>query len=100
MPTAPCSDNQLLEFCIAAAGDAYRYDDFAFITNFKASLDILQLSGSATDYQLETVAIANVIGTGVFGEGDGSSTGELIGVLQSVSATSFTFSDSAAFQFV
>ena len=76
------------------------HEDFALITDFNASFDILQLSGLATEYRLEAITVEGIPGTGIFWEGDGSQTGELIGLLQSVNAASLVLTDNAQFEFV
>ncbi|MGF1522101.1 MAG: hypothetical protein ACFBSF_07260 [Leptolyngbyaceae cyanobacterium] len=74
--------------------------DFALITDFFCSFDVIQLAGAAADYRLEDSLVNGVAGTLILWNGDGSLEGELIGLLQSVESSSLDLNNSSQFQYV
>ncbi|NJR32203.1 MAG: hypothetical protein HC778_04305 [Chamaesiphon sp. CSU_1_12] len=54
-------------------------NDYALITDFSAADDIIQLSGSASDYSLGA-SVAGINGLGIYR--NGTTTNELIGIVQ------------------
>ncbi|MGL5871015.1 MAG: CAP domain-containing protein [Xenococcaceae cyanobacterium] len=68
--------------------------DYALITDFNlAQLDVIQLRGSASDYQLLNTSVGLNTGKGIF-----LNDGELIGIIQG--DTNLSLSNSSAFAFV
>ena len=74
--------------------------DFARIIDYDITLDLVELSGSATDYRLASFEILGSSGVGILWEGDGSQDGELIGFLESVDVETVTLTNPAQFTFV
>ncbi|MEO0985240.1 MAG: Ig-like domain-containing protein [Cyanobacteria bacterium J06639_14] len=76
-------------------------DDFALVTDFEVDIDTIQLSGSVGDYFLEDIVLDDELtGTGIFWQPSGAQTGELIGFLQDLEASSLDLNDSSQFEFV
>ena len=74
--------------------------DFALVTDFDPELDVVQLSGSASNYRLGTLGVSAIAGVGIFWEGGDTQRGELIGVLQTANADSLDLNNSSQFRFV
>ena len=72
-------------------------DDYAFIWDFQAGSDLVQLAGSQADYVLQTDAAGLAPGTSVWHVGPAGAANELIGVLNNVYGLSldsnFVFTD-------
>lgn len=84
-------------------GDNYRayyvgegIDDHAILTDFSlADQDLIQLHGTAADYELQNFDLGTVSGVSIFLQG----TDEMIGAVLNLTADALTL-DSSAFQFV
>ncbi|WP_446392245.1 Calx-beta domain-containing protein [Coleofasciculus sp. B1-GNL1-01] len=70
-------------------------DDYALIMDFDVSQDMIQLAGSAADYQLMATSGSLPEGTGIYR--DLGTSDELIGIVQNVSSLSL---ESSTFSFV